>query len=439
MLDALRRLFAMLALAASPALAQPAAAPPVVASEPSTSLAQRAAQLPDVIAGQIRPTDFFDADFLAAVPEAQILPLFATLRSEYGAPQSMTSLTAERDGNRGRATITMASGILQLAIAVGADGKVSGLRIVDAQRRGDSIAALATDMSALPGVTGWGLYRLGEGAPQLIQGAGGNTPLAIGSVFKLSVLGALDAEITAGRMRWTDVVRVDRHSIPSGQLQTWPLGAPVTLHTLASLMISISDNTAADTLLRHIGRDRVEAFARVHGGLDGPNAFPVLGTREATVLKNPALGALRQAWLAGGVDARRELLRTRAAELDGAPADPAIFANRVADIDRIEWFASPDGLARLMGWFVRDGSADARAILTINSGIPPAETARWQSVGFKGGSEPGVMAMSLLLRGQANRDYAVVMLWNNPVAEVDQGRLALLAARASALLATVTR
>lgn len=46
-------------------------------------------------------------------------------------------------------------------------------------------------------------------------------------------------------------------SLPGGILQNWPKGAPLTLHTLAGLMISQSDNTAADTLLEILGRDVV--------------------------------------------------------------------------------------------------------------------------------------------------------------------------------------
>ena len=53
--------------------------------------------------------------------------------------------------------------------------------------------------------------------------------------------------------------RSDRASLPSGITQSWPAGSPVTLQTLATLMISISDNTATDTLVT-LERRKLDAF-----------------------------------------------------------------------------------------------------------------------------------------------------------------------------------
>ena len=82
-----------------------------------------------------------------------------------------------------------------------------------------------------------------------------------GSAFKLGILKALRDEIDAGAHKWDEVVTLGATdiSLPSGVLQNWPVGSPFTLHTLAGEMISISDNTAADALLRVVGRDKVEA------------------------------------------------------------------------------------------------------------------------------------------------------------------------------------
>ncbi len=71
---------------------------------------------------------------------------------------------------------------------------------------------------------------------------------AIGSAFKLYVLSTLSREIAARRRSWNDVVPLDQRSYPSGILQDWPQGTPMTLQTLATLMIAISDNTATDQL-----------------------------------------------------------------------------------------------------------------------------------------------------------------------------------------------
>ena len=78
----------------------------------------------------------------------------------------------------------------------------------------------------------------------------------MGSAFKLGVLKALKEQIAGGRHSWDEVAELTAPdlSLPSGIIQGWPMGAPLTLHSLAALMISISDNTATDVLMRVVGR-----------------------------------------------------------------------------------------------------------------------------------------------------------------------------------------
>jgi len=48
-------------------------------------------------------------------------------------------------------------------------------------------------------------------------------------------------------------------SLPSGELQTKPDGTQISVQDVATKMISISDNTAADMLISLVGRPAVEA------------------------------------------------------------------------------------------------------------------------------------------------------------------------------------
>ena len=77
---------------------------------------------------------------------------------------------------------------------------------------------------------------------------------------------------------WSDVVNVDRSSIGGGTVAGFPRGAPITLHTLASLMISISDNTATDILLHVVGRENVERMMAAMGVRDPARNRPLLST-----------------------------------------------------------------------------------------------------------------------------------------------------------------
>ena len=418
--------------------------PPVAAStdpaptqaEPTTAAAERAAAtLLPLLQGGSAFAETFSANFLNSVPSEQVAALFAQMRNQHGMPGRIVSLIPAPAGDRYELVVGYDRANVHFQLFVDSAARIAGLRITNITTANDSLPRLASDLARLPGVVAWGLYRIEEdGRAALISGERNHLDMAVGSSFKLAILGALDEQIRRRRMRWDDVIRIDRRSVSTSEIVRWPMGSPLTLHTLAALMISESDNSATDMLLHHIGRDRIEAFARSHGGLSGPNAFPMLSTIEATALKNPALAEVRTRWLTGDEHERRQLLQEEQASFVPENVDFTVFNDGPADIDSIEWFASPDSLAGLLGWFATRGSEEARAILAINPGIPGDAAARWAYLGYKGGSEPGVMAMNMLMRDAQGRAYVASIAWNNDQAPVDEAAMVMLASRASALL-----
>lgn len=118
-----------------------------------------------------------------------------------------------------------------------------------------SLEQIVQKIRALPGQTS--LLVRGN---QEIVAYNADQPLAVGSAFKLLVLQALRQQIQAGQHQWDEVVRLkpEWKSLPSGLLQTWPSGTPITLQSLATLMISLSENTATDALIDIVGRETLE-------------------------------------------------------------------------------------------------------------------------------------------------------------------------------------
>ncbi len=90
-------------------------------------------------------------------------------------------------------------------------------------------------------------------------------PLA--SLVKLPILVTLYDGVRAGRVDLAERVRYDaRIRVPgSGVLQDLDDGLELTVRDVATLMITVSDNTAADVLLARLGRERVEATMREIG------------------------------------------------------------------------------------------------------------------------------------------------------------------------------
>lgn len=422
----LRRLLLLLAFCA--------AAPLAAAAEPSPELRQRAGDLVTVLGGQAPSATLFAPAFLAAVPEAHVRAIAEQLRQSYGAPRSLAGIDAANPyGGTVHVAYERATLDFSMALDPEAPHLVTSLLLVGTGAgSGDTVQAALRDLTALPGEMSLAAATLTEtGAkPFLTQAA--DRPMAVGSAFKLFVLAELVREIKAGERRWSDVVPLGPPSLPFSTLRTWPPGSPITLHSLAALMISQSDNTAADTLVALLGREKIERLLPALGVQAAARDRPLLLTREAALLKgNPAL---RSRWAAADEPGRRALLRGDVARADPGALDLSAFDAAPIAIAQVEWFASASDLVRSLDWLRRNGDATALAILAINPGLPPA-TRDFAYAGYKGGSETGVLNMSFLLRRRDGRWIAVAVTWNDPQSRLDENRLALLVTRLLPLLA----
>lgn len=257
---------------------------------------------------------------------------------------------------------------------------------------------------------------LDQGACRPLQELAATDELAIGSSFKLYVLLGLVDRILAGKAAWTDelAVRDDWKSLPSGITQNEPPGTRHSLRELAERMISKSDNTAADHLLYTVGRRGVEAALRAtrHGrpALD----TPFLSTRELFLLKLATPAAEIERYLRLPEARRRDYLdRTLAGKAPGIAAATAWKTAR--RIDKLEWFASAEDLCRVMATLWTRGqdprAAPLLAVLAKNPGLP-IDAKVWPYVGFKGGSEPGVINMTYLLRRDDGKWFVITLGFN---------------------------
>lgn len=391
---------------------------------------QRAEDIVAVMQGEAIYVDVFDPVFTSQISEDTFSGITDQLEAQFGQLMGLESLEPQ---SATLANITIrfergiASGVFQLATE--APHKVVGYRITGVEPVNNSAEDLLADIQALPGQASLLVTSLDGAEPLLAHDA--DRHFAIGSTFKLYVLSALAHQVATSERSWGDVVELSTLSFPSGMTQDWPRGAPVTLHTLATLMISISDNTATDQLIEVIGRDAVEAEVVASGHSDAGLMRPFMTTRELFVLKaGEDVGAYRDADLAG----RRAALLALA---DAEPSDEAVMAAFTGGPNNIEveWLASAHDIARLMRRLRDLEDPTAREIMAVNSAVPETMADDWQYAGYKGGSEPGVLNMSWLLQNHAGEWFAVSLSWNNPDAVVDLQTFNALAMRAIALAA----
>jgi hypothetical protein len=291
------------------------------------------------------------------------------------------------------------------------------------------LAAAAEEIGKLPGSTSFAVWKLGGEKPEVVASRDPDRVLALGSTFKLYVLGALAKEVADGHHKLEDVVRLEEksRSMPSGQMQTWPLGTAVTLQTLASMMISISDNTATDHLLFTIGREKVEAMLAPMGNTHPERSIPFLSTGEMFRLKGSPDGRDAAEYAKLDTAGRREMLEKKIdpRPVDEKSVDLSAFA-APSHIDDIEWFASASDLCRAMNWLriatELGPAAPLRGVLAINPGLSVSKEA-FPFVGYKGGSETGVLNLTYLLRAKDGTWYAASAGWNDPQQAVEESKL----------------
>ena len=427
---------------ASPSGSSPA--PAVDAAFPTTPAGRQLAWVvarmnAGQVAGDAELAQRFSAAFLAQVPPAQLV---AALSQVVAAgpfrfsgplgPSSPTALVARLDGASGTA--------LKASITVGS----APPHLID--------GLLFQPYSVTPKPTSWGevdagLRALAGHATMLATEVGRSAPVhaleadttgAIGSAFKLYVLGALGSAVERGTAAWNEKLAVHPawKSLPSGDLRKAPDGRRYTLRYFAQQMIAVSDNTAADHLIHRLGRSAVEAELAALGMRAPRLDMPFLTTREMFALKLSAPAALRQAYAAGTSAQRRRLLP----RLDAVPVSLADAASWTTprEVSTIEWFASPADLGRAMialrAASRRSTQAPIRQILAVNPGIP-FDKKTWDYVAFKGGSEPGVLCLTWLLERSDGRDFVLAIVLNDTVEALDEPAALNVAEGAVALLA----
>ncbi len=167
-------------------------------------------------------------------------------------------------------------------------------------------------------------------------------------------------------------------------------------------------------------------MARLHGAPDLNRPF--LTTMEMFRVKLSTDRTLASRFGAADASARRAMLAD-GGEVGAARVDLALARSWATptEIERVEWFASVEECARAMAelraaW-ERPGMAPVRQALTRNPGLG-FDGARWPTVAYKGGSEPGVLNMTWLLERADGRVFALSIGWCNPRGPVDVGGLA---------------
>ena len=402
----------------------------------SEQLAARSADVLRLLQGAEIEAEVFDENFRNAVPPAQFRALTRQVAAEQGQPLEILSIEPR---NAHSATLRIrfekSIGTINMDLETKTPHRISGLLLTGFEAAGTSIDDVLAAIDTLPGRQGVLIQLLDTTDLPPVAALDPDGRYAIASAFKLYVLAELDRAVRAGERQWSDVVPLGPKSHPSGISQNWPDGSPVTLHTLATLMISISDNSATDTLVKILGQERLADIVKATGHHNPAELQPFLMTRQASALKMPVHAERRARFLAAGPEERENLLAEFDSVLTLDSLDSRILTSKPNYIDQLEWFATPQDMVRLLAHLDRNASPESLAILAVNPGIGQDAARKWRYFGYKGGSEPGVLSYNFLLRSGAGKNYALSVTWNNPEQSLQESDLLALTTRLVNLLA----
>ena len=284
---------------------------------------------------------------------------------------------------------------------------ISGVIFDRPRPHNDAFSAIDLELQALPGdkaalverQDGKRLYSL---APE--------HPLAIGTSARLFVLQALVRSVEAGVLRWDGVtaLRAEWLTVPGGLLGSWPAGTPVTLSTVALLMLGRDDPNAFDQLLAVVGREKVEPLA--------PGNEPFLAVGEVFRLHG-AVAAKEAEVFAMMKPTQR---RTYLPKLLAAPLDGRDLAGPPRDLLRLTWTATLPTLCKALRQV-----KGKTAVLVPGSSDVSAEVQ---------GTSAGVYQHTALVEAPGGGLVCIAATWNRVEGELDGRLLGSLVARMSELV-----
>jgi len=365
-------------------------------------------------------TRHFDRGFLTQVPAAKLsstLSGVSELQVDSISDSTKTTLSFE----------VTANGSTKLTVDMGVDshGLINDLLLKPAGPTATVPSAPASwsgvdhDVQSVAPDARLLVASVDGGRCQPIHAIGAGTPAPLGSAFKLYVLDALARAIAAGTVSWNQQLTVTSavKSLPSGTLQNDPDGTRLSVRQVATDMISVSDNTAANMLIALVGRGAVEAAARDTGMARPALDVPFLTTSELFVLKLHDWPKLADRYLAQDAAGRQALLSNTVDHVAPGTLSSSGWTSP-RDIDSLEWFASPTDIchvfANLAALARQPKLAPLAQVLEKNPGDLNLPAGQWQPDMFKGGSEPGVLTLNYLATTRSGHTYVVSELASNP-------------------------
>lgn len=266
---------------------------------------------------------------------------------------------------------------------------------------------------------------------QTIVGRNQNELRGIASVFKIWVLAGVAEALNDGALFHDQVIPLDaQKQVIGGALNTQAAGLPMTVDTLSSYMMGISDNTATDMMLAAAGRDRIDGLHAEYGHKTPKILAPQLGISEQNHLffSFPESDVL--SYLDGTEAFQRNFLNDRVVPLGAYQGGS--FNNSDLVVSGYWQASAMDVCGAFARHRLHAPGSDAALLVerALQMGIAePFVRKHWDRVWFKGGGLPSaaggnvVLTYAFMLEKRGEQPIVVIAMANDEAGGLQQGPL----------------
>ncbi|MBK23193.1 MAG: hypothetical protein CME70_04230 [Halobacteriovorax sp.] len=277
--------------------------------------------------------------------------------------------------------------------------KIRGLWFGNATSYGEKLSTVVDELKKLPGKTS--LTYLKNGKAEILS-HNPDLPLAIELSSSLFLLKLLSQKVDKTKLNWNSSLKLNSKfkSVPGGRLYDWPTKAPVTVQTLATMLMAYSDETAFDHVFNLVGRKNLEKAS--------PRNRPFLKTLDYHKLRgDKVLGFSKKK-----IKEKREILNT----LEKKSIEELSTVSDSFEIDSIGWFGTTKELCQIIHSLRNEPYAG------VNPGL--AQRGGWKAAAFKMGRAPGIIQYTQLVVPKSSKDsFCVSITWNNPGDEMEPSKI----------------
>ncbi|OAB56866.1 hypothetical protein AY599_11775 [Leptolyngbya valderiana BDU 20041] len=257
-----------------------------------------------------------------------------------------------------------------------------------------------------------------------------DTARALGSIFKMWVLGAVGEHLNSGLNQAEDpVTLVAAERAAGGIINNEPLGTVFSLRDMAIMMMADSDNTSTDHLHELVGRAAIEDLVADYGIVETAQLLPFLNISEQFHVFSRFDLPTAQSYVNGNLAFREQFLANQIEPL--GPSFPVSFPFfHESILSTGTWSASARDICRtLAGMHALPRNSAGFEVVNQALGFQAAQPdvrSKWERVWYKGGSltsgSTGSHVLTnawLLQKDGEQRPWVVVGLTNDSAGGID--------------------